>query len=269
VSPSSGGSIFELDIFKINHNFLNVLTRKYEPYHKKLRENINKIALINNNISPEVQTIHNDVIKVKELNLDKYLVYDKYKRASLIDHFFPTNIKYDDCMFSCYEEKGDFASGTYNTTISQTRKFLKKHYKLILQRYGKVNGKDVKVTKEIIPISYGYVVKYEIKNNSKEPLEICFAPEQIFAFSLKTKDDFRDLKNIDTWKRYDDYLKTEIEVRFSDNVQLFVYPVETVSNSDNGYEKTYQGTVVMPILRSIIEVQKVKNFSLETIIRFK
>ncbi|MDR3196169.1 MAG: DUF1926 domain-containing protein [Endomicrobium sp.] len=31
----------------------------------------------------------------------------------------------------------------------------------------------------------------------------------------------------------------EVEVKFSEKSEVFVYPVETVSNSDNGFEKTY------------------------------
>ena len=87
VSPSNGGSIFEWDVFKFHHNLLDVLTRRYESYHKKLKDNLGKMLLINDDDS-QVHNIHSDLIRVKEMDLDKYLVYDKYKRASLIDHFF-------------------------------------------------------------------------------------------------------------------------------------------------------------------------------------
>jgi alpha-amylase len=115
----------------------------------------------------------------------------------------------------------------------------------------------------------GYVVKYEIKNNSSEAIDICFGPEQMFAFSSKTGDDCRDLKDVNGWKRYDNYLKIEIEVKLSEKSGLFVYPVETVANSDNGYEKTYQGTSVTPLICGNIEPGAVRKFSLETVVNFK
>ncbi|MDR3256976.1 MAG: DUF1926 domain-containing protein [Endomicrobium sp.] len=260
VSPAVGGSIFEWDIFQINHNLLNVLTRRYESYHKKLRDNINNTVIVSDNES-EVQTIHVNAVKVKEINLDKFLVYDAYKRASLIDHFLANDIKHDECMFGYYEEKGDFVSGIYNACV--------KGAKIILKRYGKVNGKNVEIVKEISPLSNGYAVAYEIKNDSSEILDVCFAPEQVFAFSSKAEDDFGDLKSIDIWKRYDDYFKIEVELKISCKSDLFIYPVETISNSDNGYEKTYQGTVAVFLVKCVIKPKEVRKISFETIVNFK
>jgi alpha-amylase len=263
VLPSNGGSIFEWDIFKFHHNLLDVLTRRYEPYHKKLKDNVGKTVLTNDDDS-QVHTIHSDLIRVKEMDLDKYLVYDKYKRVSLIDHFFANSVTHEDCMFNRYEEKGDFFKGAYKPELKHRREFLKKNSRLVLSRFGKVDGKDVKVIKEIFPTKSGYDVKYEIKNNSNEDLDICFAPEQIFAFTSKNGDDYSVLKNVDIWKRYDSYLNMEIEIKFSEKSEIFVYPVETVSNSDNGFEKTYQGTVVLPLVKCLVKPGEVKKFSFVT-----
>jgi hypothetical protein len=48
-----------------------------------------------------------------------------------------------------------------------------------------------------------------------------------------------------------------------------VSPVETVSNSDNGFEKTYQGTVVLPIVKCLVNPNEVKEFSFITSLHFK
>ncbi|MDR0723796.1 MAG: DUF1926 domain-containing protein [Endomicrobium sp.] len=268
VSVSCGGAIFEWDLFKINYNLLDTLTRRYESYHKKLRENIDKAVLGDDNLL-EVQSIHNDAIKVKELDLHKYLVYDNYRRSSLLDHFFPSDIEYDACLFGNYQEKGDFVLGKYEVKLVNVRKFLKKQAKLSLCRYGIVDGKNVKIIKEIFPLVNGYHVDYSIKNNCGNNIEICFSPEQMFAFSSKTGDDSGNLKNVDVWKRYDDYLKIEIDLKLSEKCDLFVYPVETVINSENGYERTYQGTAVFPLIKCLVEPGKEKKFSMETIVNFK
>ncbi|MDR1523517.1 MAG: DUF1926 domain-containing protein [Endomicrobium sp.] len=267
VSAYCGGSIFEWDVFKINYNLLDVFTRRYEPYHKMLKENIDKAVIADDN--SQVQSIHNDVVKVKEFGLEKYLVYDNYKRASLIDHFFLCDVEYDACVFGNYQEKGDFVSGKYEVKLVNMRKFLKKQAKLSLCRYGNVDGKNVKLVKEIFPLINGYHVDYSIKNNCSDNFEIYFAPEQMFAFSAKTGDDAGHLKNVEVWKRYDDYLKIEVELKLSEKCDLFVYPVETVINSDNGYERTYQGTAVIPLVRCSIEPGKDRKFSMETVVNFK
>lgn len=261
VKPSAGGTVFEWDIFKINHNLLDTLTRRYESYHKKLRDNIHN-AVLSNDEHQEVQTIHSDAVKVKETGLDNYLVYDNYRRSSLVDHFLPEGIKHDEYMFSRYEELGDFSTGEYNAEI--------KGSKIILERNGRVKDKEVTVVKTVTPNSSGgYKAEYEIYNNSPEEIEVCFSPEQVFAFSSKTGYDVADLRDINSWKRYDDHFKIEIEIRFSRKCNMFVCPVETVSNSENGYEKTYQGTAVVPLVKGVVAVKGKLSFSFETLINFK
>jgi len=260
VKPSSGGTLFEWDLLKIHYNLLDVLTRRYESYHKRLKDNIANAVIANDN-EQEVHTIHNDQVKVKEAGLDKYLVYDSYRRSSLADHFVANGTKHVDFVFSRYEELGDFVSGKYKAVV--------KDDKLFLERNGTVGNSDVRVIKIITPRSAGYSVEYIIKNNSVETLDLCFAPEQVFAFSSKTGDDTADLKNVSVWKRYDDFLKIEVELKMSFKCDLFVYPIETVSNSENGYEKTYQGTSVTPLVRCLMRPGESLTFSFDTSVNFK
>ncbi|AKL97470.1 alpha-amylase/4-alpha-glucanotransferase domain-containing protein [Endomicrobium proavitum] len=260
VNPQDGGSIFEWDIFKINHNFSDVLTRRYESYHKKLKDNINNAVVATDN-EYEVQTIHNDAVKVKEFGLDKFLVYDNYRRTSLRDHFVGTDIKYEDFAFSRYCEMGDFTAGEY--------KVISRAANLELERNGKAYGKDISVKKNISAQHDGYEAAYEITNNSSESIEICFICEQVFAFSSKDGDDTANDKNVSGWKRYDDYYKAEVELKFSQDCDLFVYPLETVSASDSGYERTYQGTVAAPVARFHSTPGGTVKFSIKTSVNFK
>jgi alpha-amylase len=259
VSPDKGGSIFEWDIFKINHNLLNVLTRRYECYHKKIKDNVNNASLVTDK-SSEVQTIHSGAIRIKESGIDKFLVYDGYRRVSLADHFFDKNIKCSDCMLNVYEEKGDFIGGKYDAEL--------KGIELVLKRLGKVYEQNVLISKTISPIGDGYKVSYEITNKSRAKIELCFAPEQIFAFSSKKDEDMGDLKGVEIWRREDEYFKIAAEVKFLQKTDLFIYPIETVSNSDNGYEKTYQGTVMVPLVKFQLNPEETKQFFFETTVKY-
>ncbi|MDR1942436.1 MAG: DUF1926 domain-containing protein [Endomicrobium sp.] len=259
VSPLRGGTIFEFDLFKINHNLCDVLTRRYEAYHQKLRDNVNNAVIAGD--SGEAHTIHGSSVKVKEAGLDKYLCFDRRRRSSLEDHFLRKDAKHEDFAFVRYEELGDFACGEYKAALKGSA--------ICLERDGKLSGKDVKITKIISPSAHGYSVEYKIKNNSAESLDVYFAPEQVFAFSSKTGDDYADLKSVEVWKRYDDYLKIELEIKLSQPCDFFVYPIETVSNSDNGYERTYQGTAAVPLVKCFIESAKTLEFGMDTIVRYK
>jgi alpha-amylase len=260
VKADLGGGIFEFDILKINHNLLDVLTRRYESYHKRLRDNSANAVIANDN-EQEVHTIHDNEVKVKEAGLEKYLSYDWHRKISLADHFIASDTKHEDFAFARFKEEGDFVLGKYKAKISSS--------KLILERCGKVAESGVNLVKTIIPSKSGYYVSYEIKNISRQTLDLCFAPEQVFAFSSKTGDDNADLKDISAWKRYDDFLKIEVEIKFSEKCDIWVYPIETVSNSENGYEKTYQGTSAAPLIRKSLNPDESFKFEMETAVNIK
>jgi alpha-amylase len=260
VSPSKGGTIFEFDLLKINRNFSDVLTRRYEAYHKVLRDNINNAVVANDN-EQEVHTIHGNGVKVKEAGLDKYLCFDSHRKASLADHFIRRGATRDDFAFARYEELGDFVSSPYKPEL--------KGLNLVLEREGKVSGQSVRIKKVIIPAQDGYAAEYEITNLSLQNFEFCFAPEFVFAFSSKTESDGADLKNTKFFKRYDEHLKIELEVKLSENCDAFVYPIETVSNSENGYERTYQGTAFAPLLKSALNENETKEFRIEVKIHYR
>jgi len=106
--PNDGGSLFELDYKPLSVNLTNVLTRREEAYHKKIREKIKKHTV--DVQGPE--SIH-DLVLAKEEGLDKYLVYDTYKRNSLIEHFLRDDISAENFSRNRYEELGDFATNVY------------------------------------------------------------------------------------------------------------------------------------------------------------
>jgi alpha-amylase len=188
VDLENGGSIFEFDVLKKNYNFSNVLTRRYEHYHKKLQD-----AIQNNRITDSITSIHTDAVKVKELGLENHLVYDWYRKSSLLDHFFHIDTKYDRLYNVKFVEDGDFVLGKYDAKIISN--------KLQLTRKGHVwfdgSHLPVEVVKVINPLSEnGYEVEYSIKNLSDKKIDFLFGVEQVFAFSEKTDEDVKEFVNV-------------------------------------------------------------------------
>ncbi len=262
VSPKKGGSIFEFDILKNNYNFSNVLTRRYEGYHKKLKD-----AIMNNNISDsqELTSIHTDAVKVKEIGLENHLYYDWYQKTSLLDHFFHNDTTYDEVYCVKFREQGDFVLGEYNTRINKNN--------LELYRDGKVWFNDlhlpVKVKKIITPLkNEGYNVEYSITNLSDIKQNFTFGTEQVFAFSEydEAKDNIK-IENIKKWYRTDNNLKTEIGIESSKECNYWIVPIYTVSMSENGYERTYQGTTVINVYKFCLEPKKIFKFKLKIVVK--
>ena len=58
-------------------------------------------------------------ITFKQPGLDQPLVYDRYPRKALVDHFYPVDVTLDD-LIACREiERGDFALGTYLAKVQR------------------------------------------------------------------------------------------------------------------------------------------------------
>lgn len=238
ITPHRGGALFEWDILHKGVNLLNVLTRRKEAYHQRLREFVaNPQAAASG-----VKTIH-DLIKVKEQNLDQYLHYDWYRRASLIDHFIHPATQYDDFRRAQFGEQGDFVLGNYTAAVEGK--------KLVLKRDGVVWDNQasfsVTVTKEITPVASGLKVSYTLTNRQRHGIDIVFAPEFAFAFSYMLDGENGVFENRRQWSRNDEIFSIKLEMHFSAPVTLWVFPLETVSLSESGFERTYQGTVVLPV----------------------
>lgn len=258
VDAQNGGGIFEFDVIDKKYNFSNVLTRKYEGYHKKLKE-----AIENNNVtdSQELTSIHTDAVKVKEIGLENHLVYDWYRKASLLDHFFNNDTKYEQLYGMHFREEGDFVLGEYNAKIVSGN--------LELTRQGHVwyenSHLPVEVNKIIKPLKKnGYETEYKIKNLSDREIKFTFGVEQVFAFSEMIEDDMKEIINKKVWERKDKNLGMNIKLTSSKSCDYWVVPINTVSTSENGYEKTYQGTTIVNVYKFALNKNNSFSFKIKT-----
>jgi alpha-amylase len=253
VAPHRGGSLFEWDVLPQGVNLLNVLTRRKESYHQRLRDFIANPGAA----ATGVKTIH-DLIKVKEQNLDQYLHYDWYRRASLIDHFLHPATQYDDFRRVQYGEQGDFVLGVYQAAV--------KGKTLTLKREGVVWDNqvpwNVTVCKEIVPAATGMEVRYTITNRQKHDIDLVFAPEFAFAFSFMLDGENGVFENRRQWTRNDEVFRMKVDMSLSAPATLWVFPLETVSLSEAGFERTYQGTVVVPVHPLRIPAQRARTFTI-------
>ncbi len=236
--PQCGGTIFEWDIKKANTNILNTLSRKKEAYHRKLVEFIARGPL-----NPgAVKTIH-DLVEVKEENLDHYLNYDWYRKVSLIDHFIHPDTSYENFSKCKYGEQGDFVFGIYD--------FQEHNNSFKLARNGVVWAGDrqykIRIEKEVkLSVAPEAEITYTVINNDTDTVSLNFVPELNFSFLGSRTEDTMN-KTVKEWVRVDEPQKLKVEVKFENDTQLWVFPVETVSLSEAGFERTYQGTTVAPL----------------------
>lgn len=251
-SPSDGGSLFELDYKPRPFNLLNTLARREEAYHELLRSKLAQAAE-----NAETHGSIHEIVRMKEPGLDRFLVYDTYRRSSLRDHFLAADTSAEALWSNSATELGDFVQGSYDF---DTRKGA-----LTLSRAGLAAGIPVKVRKAIKlkKDASRFKIQYDIQNDGDAPLAALFGVE--FAVNLLTgsADDRyyfsedRDLgrpqlgrSGCDDDLRHfalrDEWLRLGFEMRFSQPARIYRYPIETVSQSEGGQERVYQGSVVLP-----------------------
>ena len=136
--------------------------------------------------------------------------------------------------------------------------------------------KDVRILKEIKFIephlknlsnqNLEFKILYKITNLSKEPTGRCwFAPE--FNFSFSTPETQVSHSQLKIWHKKDPHFFWQMSVEFSELTDLWTLPLETVSNSESGFEKTFQGIIFLPHWKFSLEpdqsFERSLNFRLE------
>src|SRR5204862_266246 len=104
------------------------MTRYQESYHPILREyeqerrrKVAKVLQQRQRVthSREEPGSPHTTIRTREPNLDQYLVVDRYRRASLVDHFLSPGLPMANFARMRYEEQGNFVDQRYETRAEQ------------------------------------------------------------------------------------------------------------------------------------------------------
>lgn len=251
--PALGGSLYELDLRPIQHNLLATLARRPEAYHETIR--LSAQGHEHNGGTPNV----NDRVVFKQEGLDQLLQYDAYLRKSLIDHFYEPDLTLEE-LAACQEtELGDFVTSPYEHRVRRQGS----EVQLILQRSGSVASQSVRLTKEVRlrGDSDTLEVRYLLENCPRQP-RLHFAVECNFAGMAAGADDryfytdgrqrqgqlqtLQDLTNTDRIGLVDEWLGLDVSLALSRRGGIWAFPIQTVSQSEGGFEMVHQSTAVVP-----------------------
>jgi alpha-amylase len=248
VDPDYGGRVVEIDLRERSYNLINSLTRRYEVYHELMPKAITSDQLEK---LGKAKTIH-DVVLTKEEGLQKYLHTDWYERFSFMDHFFGDNATIEGYASSVYPEQGDFVNQPYDI-IGKSQ----------LVRHGHVwVGSDwipIDLEKSFDLKSNTLEISYKIKNSSDKKVSLWFGSEMTFNLMSGDSDD----RYFDWGEKHrasyigafetkklsivTEYEKVHVDLKTDDNVKYWMYPIYTISYSEGGFEKVYQGTSLTPM----------------------
>jgi alpha-amylase len=266
-APEYGGSLFELDFKPKAINLLDTLTRREESYHKKLKESNQN----HRESQGEVASIH-DLAVAKEEGLENLLYYDWYRRSSFLDHFLGENTTLENFAQCRYEEIGDFVSTPYEFELVNKGGSLT----LRLWRNGRVliAGSPVPVylEKKVILLNSEAELKitYKIINLDKQFHTFWFGTEMDFALLAGDAEDryfvfpghtledsrLRSIGEVQESREVllkDEWLRLCISINLEKAARVWRHPIETISQSEGGFERVYQSSVVFPNWRLQLE----------------
>lgn len=257
LSPAHGGHLYELDIRGAKHNLLATLCRRPEPYHDIIRKAAQEQAQGGQN-GDDIGKIHN-AVRFKQPGLEQKLQYDNTPRKSLMDHFYQPGVDLD-TVINGGGELGDFVEGVYLSSVRRTDD----ECDVRMSRKGHVGPYEVEVTKTVSlskSAAGTLVVQYELSNLPTE-VPLHFGVEFNFAGmaagasdryyynhlgkQLGQLESKLDLEKLDRIGLVDEWLGLDAALDLSSPASIWTFPIETISQSEGGYELVHQSSVVIP-----------------------
>lgn len=251
MNPVAGGQLYELDVRSICHNLLATLARRPEAYHRK-------VLAGNHQGDQNCASIHDRVV-FKQEGLDQRVQYDNYLRKSLVDLFYDNHATLESVVSGQAAQRGDFVQGAYEAIIRRNPERIQ----VKLVRDGQAFGMPIRITKGIT-LSAGsstLEIAYLLEGlHNDTPLH--FAVEMNFAGMPSGADDRYfydaqgnrlgqlgtrlDLNNVEGLGLVDEWLGIDVNLKASQPTNIWTFPVETVSQSEGGFELVHQSVAVQP-----------------------
>jgi 4-alpha-glucanotransferase len=255
-SPTDGGTLFELDFKDKPFNLNNTLTRRDEPYHDALRSG----NIVVGDIADGDQSIH-DLNQAKEAGLEKHLVADPYRRVSMRDLVSPETLETEDLLQARHPNWGGFATAAYS--LEKLENGLRMQHTAALDE-----SVDLRIEKTVAlaPDASSFEIRYDLLLTGDAPQLLTFGVE--FSANFLTGDAVDRYYESDDWERGrvslgetgheaelshlalgDDWQGLKLDFRFDAPAEIHRFALYTVSQSEGGLERVYQGSVVTPCWR--------------------
>ncbi|HUT91332.1 MAG TPA: alpha-amylase/4-alpha-glucanotransferase domain-containing protein [Thermoguttaceae bacterium] len=253
IAPGTGGHLYELDVRSIRHNLLATFTRRPEAYHRK-------VLAGPSSDNGQCASIHERIV-FKQEGLDQRIQYDPYPRKSLVDLFYDAGATLEAVASGEAEQHGDFVQGAYDAKVQRNPG--EGRTRILLTREGTVRGEPLLLTKAITLNAGSSILEiaYQLDRLPSDQ-QLHFAVELNFAGMPSGVDDRYfydadenrlgrlgarlDLTEVEELGLVDEWLGLDVHLKVSRPTSFWTFPVETVSQSEGGFELVHQSVVVQP-----------------------
>lgn len=273
--PQNGGILLDLSLTQLGFCLTDTLSRRREGYHSKLAEasveSIPSVGVSNEN-ETNTSSIH-DQVKAKEPGLADYLTEDWHLKRCLIDHFISRDQDEIELSRGRIKEEGNFILEPYQFELDHYNRKLRMCRAGFLHRGSEKIPVEVRKTVTLDSGSARLEVEYQLSTDRPD-ISVCFAVENNFTFQAGHADDRYLL--LDGQRPNDSYLDSighaeggkviamvdqyrslAVSVGSDITADIRYLPIFTVSLSEGGFERVYQGTTILHLFRLRLSAEPV------------
>jgi hypothetical protein len=248
VDPARGGSLVEWDDRQLKRHIGNVLTRRAEAYHARVRHEASSLS--------GAVSIHEAGDRAKEPGLDRLLVYDRVRRTTLRTWLWPDGTTREEVWRDTADDLGGFGTGTYEWRLEKepdgaaavlTRAAELSAGRVSLERRIRVDAQRRELTHAVRLAWSGPGVLRAVLGEAWS-LGLFGSPEQVWVgdggrrVSLWEPNDLPDTPVVRAGETYSGVTLVFAPDRPAD---VWTLPIFTISNSESGFERNHQGAMLI------------------------
>lgn len=246
ICPDDGGTITALDFRPRNITLINSLQRRPEAYHDKLR----------NPFGGQTEGVHSihEQMRTKEDGLQRWLSYDRWPRNMFRLLLFERNKSFEDCAAVRLEEDAALAGGEYRATEVSP-----KHVTLVSAGCCDWSA-EKSFSFESVAGGFAIACDVVVRRHAPGSAPVNIAIESVVNFlAPSTSDRYfesdgrrfplrwasvvprAELRVVDEWQ------KASVDFAAQGAREFWVSPIDTISESEDGFERVYQGSQLLAI----------------------
>jgi alpha-amylase len=239
VNPSRGGTLSEIGARARCHDLADVFGRRPEAYHQQI-----------GGVSAAMQSIH-DPPSEKEPGLQRLLAYDRFRRVSLLDGLFGADGELD-AVEPWAASRLALGAAVFTRTVERDRDTVE-----VSMEHHAMEPTALRVGKRVSVRDAGVTVRYRLGAPDSTlhgrwavqwnlALSAGAAPGRYLTLtghpSLGSTGRVADAMEVTL---VDEWLGLDTHLAWSPAAELAWGPVETVSVSEAGFERIYQGLALL------------------------
>jgi len=274
VKPSEGGGIGSWDLRAARHALAAALRRRPEAYHETLRAFEAAGGGAGGDEASGAPTSIHELVRVKEPGLSKRLYYDDHERRSGLVRFVAPDETPDAVARAAERELGDFRDGAFQVgEVGPGR--------LVLARDGCVLDQPVRVTRTSTlggeRLTPTLDLELVVEHLGSSPIDVRLGLELSIhllggggnpaawydvAGERSAHDGTGQAPGVTAIEYGNDWVGVSVRAAFEPAADAWWNPIETISNSESGFERVYQGSGLLVSWPVRIEPGETRRFAI-------